>query len=162
MTLTLNWVDRTIENGQVFFKKSEESEITFTILDNIIILNNSTSDHIIGVCYQYQGEEYFDGEGDWDTQWELHEGFVPASTELVTPPEDMATETWYLDATGPYGQLYAENVGLGFSGNEVYIRGIFSSFPDSWIKGSLDGNTITFESFQYQGKSYDSTIPRTS
>lgn len=42
VTFTLNWVERTNNNGQISFKKSEESEITFTVLDNVITLDNSS------------------------------------------------------------------------------------------------------------------------
>lgn len=144
VTFTLNWVERTNNNGQISFKKSEESEITFTVLDNVITLDNSSPEHFIGVCYQYQGEEYFDGEGDWNTSWNLHEGYVPASTELITPPDGMTSETWYSDAVGPYGQLYTENVEVDFSGDEVYIKGIFSTFPDSWIKGNTSSTSMAY------------------
>lgn len=152
VTFTINWVEQSYENGQRTFKVSDESAITFTVAGDVITLDNSSYEHFIGVCYNYQGEDYFDGEGDWDTYWQLDEGYVPASTDLVTPPDDMTSDTWYKEAEGPYGQKYTENVKLGFSGDDVYLGGLFSTFPDSWIKGSISGNTVTFESLQYQGK----------
>jgi len=34
---------------------------------------------------------------------------------------------------------------------EMYIKGIYDTFPDAWIKGTIDGNTVTFASPQYLG-----------
>ena len=155
VTFTLNWVDSQNSGGNLSFTKSDESTITFTIDGDVISLVGSSSSHFIGVCYEYEGGNYFDGEGDWDTMWMLHEGYVPASTDLVTPPADMTSETWYSAMTTLYGDLYNGKVKIGFSGNEIYIQGISSIFPDSWIMGTIDGNTVTFESMQYQGSYWD-------
>ena len=158
VTFTLNWVDGNTSGGDASFAKNNESTITFTIDGDVISLVGSSANHFIGICFEYQGGEYFDGEGDWDTMWMLHEGYVPASTDPVTPPAGMASETWYSELTSLYGDVYNGKVEIGFLGNEVYIQGISSIFPDSWIMGTLDGNTVTFESMQYQGSNWDTKM----
>ena len=155
VTFTLNWVNRTYEDGYTNFTVSDESEITFTVEGDEIFLNNSSDSHFIGVCYVYQGNKYFDGEADWQTVWKLHEGYEPASKELVTPPADMTTETWYTETVSLWGEKTSKSAEIGFYDNEVYIKGIFDLFPDSWIKGTIDGSTVTFESMQYMGKDWD-------
>ena len=158
VTFTLNWVDGNMSGGNASFTKSAESDITFTIDGDVITLNGSSDSHFIGICYEYEGGNYFDGEGDWGTVWILHEGYEPASTDLVTPPAGMTSETWYTEMTSLYGDVYKGKVKIGFSGSEVYIQGISSIFPDSWIKGTLEAGTVTFESMQYQGINWDTKM----
>lgn len=70
---------------------------------------------------------------------------------LVVAPEGLQTEEWALSATTNYGDDVYGYVNIGFSGNEVYMQGLCTYLPESWIKGKLNGNTITFRGNQYFG-----------
>ncbi|MBO4851591.1 MAG: dockerin type I repeat-containing protein [Prevotella sp.] len=77
--------------------------------------------------------------------------FFKNPPEVVTPPEDLVTDDYvivYVDREGNpgYGSLT-----VGFDGNDVYIQGFCSYLPDAWMKGTLDGETITFPGAQYFG-----------
>ena len=87
---------------------------------------------------------------------------TPAENELVTPPEGVTGEQWYLaDGAfylyGDYG--WTESTGkektitVIFDGDTaVYIQGLAYWFEDAWIVGSRDGNTITFPSSTFVGE----------
>lgn len=42
-------------------------------------------------------------------------------------------------------------VNVGFDGDDVYLNGISSMFPDAWIKGSAADGKVTIPSHQYIG-----------
>ena len=53
-------------------------------------------------------------------------------------------------------------VKAGFAGNEVYVRGLWSELPEAWVKGTIDGSTVTFATPQYLGEvdnGYDIVYP---
>ena len=76
----------------------------------------------------------------------------------VQPPAGIDPETNW-EIKGEY-EDYATTkdirraVSLLFNGNEVYLKGLSCSFPDSWIKGTRNGSTITFASGQFVGKNH--------
>lgn len=74
--------------------------------------------------------------------------------ELVELPEGATVETWYSTATAVKSSGNATVEGsakVAFVGDDVYLSGIFSNYPDSWIKGTIDGTTVTFSGLQFLG-----------
>lgn len=153
-TLSLNWgtsSDNSYARGT--------GDITFTIDGNTISLEGSSESNIIGVFWD--DDNTWQGYGDYETVWTLDEGYTPPSTDLVVLPEGATVQTWYRDQVNASSSgetaVSGTDVSVAFVDNEVYISGIFEDFPESWIKGTLDGTTVTFESGQFIGKysSYD-------
>lgn len=71
--------------------------------------------------------------------------------DLVTPPSTANIENWYLDAVGYDNDVYAV-LPIAIDGNDMYIQGLFPGYlPDAWIKGTIDGNKVTFPTGQYVG-----------
>lgn len=44
---------------------------------------------------------------------------------------------------------------LAMDGDNVFVQGIFSEQPESWIQGKRDGNKISFASGQYLGEDFE-------
>lgn len=90
---------------------------------------------------------------DDDPAWNYYgdaETVLTLFTDIpIAAPDDMQTSTYIL-RYGSEGNT-KRNVNVGFSGNEMYIQGIYSYLPDAWLKGTVDGNTVTFTSGQYIG-----------
>ena len=85
-------------------------------------------------------------------------GTEPAS---LTPPagiEDnlveyrMEGDAYNADGS-EYGE-YSEPVFIGIDGNDVWVKGVCIDLPDAWIKGTKNGNTITFPTGQNLGEIY--------
>lgn len=144
-TLSLNWGTKT-DSGYT----RGTGDITFTIDGNTITLQGSSADNIIGVFWD--DDNSWQGYGDYGTVWTLDEGYVPPSTDLVELPAGATVETWYREQTDQNGAtVTGTDVKVAFVDNDVYISGIFSDLPDSWIKGTISGTTVTFESEQFLG-----------
>ena len=94
---------------------------------------------IIGLSYD--DDMTWAGYGDWNVTYEK------VTDPLVEAPADLKTATYALTADGYDGSL----VQVGFSGDDVYVQGIDPNLPDNWIKGTVNGNKVTFKNGQYVG-----------
>ena len=87
------------------------------------------------------------------------------TTETVTPPEDLQTAEYALQAQSyNYGYTTAvtKSLMIGIDGTTVYLQGLCEYLPQAWIKGTLDGNTMTLAAGQYFGEAPgedDNTYP---
>lgn len=74
--------------------------------------------------------------------------------ELVTVPENLEIEYYKFLYKSTYDGAERDkeyDVAIGFDGNDVYMKGVWNALPDVWIKGELNGETITFANKQYLG-----------
>ena len=69
----------------------------------------------------------------------------------VVAPENLVTAEYSLKAYDSKEEVFYCSVQVGFDGTDVYIQGLSSYLPESWIKGSLSENTVTFPGSQYIG-----------
>lgn len=99
----------------------------------------TTGEDIIGLTYDDDGS--WAGYGDWNI------ALTAATDPLVEAPVGLTTEQYSLTAEGYDGSL----VNVGFDGNDVYVQGIDSNLPDTWVKGTISGNKVTFKNGQYVG-----------
>ena len=65
----------------------------------------------------------------------------------VTVPAGLTTATWNVK----YNTNVKTTATVGFDGNDVYIQGLFTNFPEAWIVGTISDGTATFESGQFLG-----------
>ena len=155
-TLSIYW---GVYTGSGFEKNLEKEAITFTIDGDVITLEGSDDYNFVGVFWD--DDDSFSGYGDYDTVWTLDTEYDPSLYEFVTLPAGVETENWYLIgytySSGAYN-MYKARPEVAFDGDDVYVKGIFTDFPEAWVKGTIDGTTVTFKNCQYLGTygSYDS------
>ena len=82
------------------------------------------------------------------------EEVVPEVPTLVEVPEGLNTEAWSFSATDSDGSAVAHSVNVGFDGDDVYVQGVYAELPNAWVKGTKDGDAITFAAGQYLGQYY--------
>ena len=70
--------------------------------------------------------------------------FTDTTVEVPTDAEELTYAMKCSDGTG-------KGVSVVFKDNDIYIKGIASAHPDSWVKGNIVGSTITIPSMQYLG-----------
>lgn len=126
-----------------------EEDIIYTIDDKgVISLQGSSYYKPAGLIY-----------GD-DTTWlgygDCYSRYTPTSGTPLVAPEGLTTETYRLEynsADGRQGHV----IEVGFDGNDIYMRGASTTYPDGWFRGTFDGTTATFLP-QYSGNTEKSTI----
>lgn len=70
--------------------------------------------------------------------------FTDTTVEVPADAEELTYAMKCSDGTG-------KGVSVVFKDNDLYIKGIASAHPDSWVKGNIVGSTITIPSMQYLG-----------
>ncbi len=159
--LYLTMADITLQDmGDDFFivntsaNDETSTEITYTIneTDNTITQNGTSDSRILAVAWSDDNTvlSYAAPGGEYSTVFTLDDSYVPPSTDLVELPVGAEVQTWYAEGAG--SKVPPTDPKVAFVGNDVYISNIFSDFPESWIKGTIDGTTVTFEGLQYLGK----------
>lgn len=80
--------------------------------------------------------------------------------ELVNPPSDATTETWYTAGgtfyrytnSGLVDETDNMEITVAISGSDIYIQGMAYWFKTGWIKGTISGSTAVFPSGQFVGE----------
>lgn len=98
----------------------------------------ASGDIVIGLV---DSDESWTGYADWNI------AMTKMTDEPVAAPDNIETETYALTAPDYSGSLCQ----VGFSGDDVYIQGLYSGLPDAWVKGTIQGSQVTFKSGQYLG-----------
>lgn len=75
--------------------------------------------------------------------------------ELVELPEGVEAEVWTLEGTystskGSESSQYAVKVAI--DGTDIYASGMAYYFPNAFLKGTIDGTTVTFPTGQFVGE----------
>lgn len=136
---------------------STADAITFTIDGDVISLNGSSIDRVIAPFYTYQGNTYC-ASAEFNTVWTLNEEWEPLviNEELVTLPAGIEAEQWFATGADHAGAAFNRSAQVAFDGTDVYVSGLFSNFPNAFIKGTLEGTKVTFKGLQFIG-TYSST-----
>lgn len=153
-TISLRWgtVD---DEGYLAAADTIADVFTFVIAGDSIALQNTDPDgNFMGVFYDDDNSST--GYGDYNTV--LREfTFEPKSRELVTLPEGLTIEPWIAATVDSFDEdkqpvITTHKSYVAFDALDVYVKGLFKSFPNAWVKGMLLGDEVIFDKDQYLGK----------
>ena len=71
----------------------------------------------------------------------------PAGPELVVLPDGLEILPYVMSYDGG-----STPVKVAVDGNDVYFQGMSKYCPEAWVKGTKDGNLVTFPEMQYMGE----------
>ncbi|MCF0184053.1 MAG: hypothetical protein HUK01_06935 [Bacteroidaceae bacterium] len=142
----------TFAGSQPVLDSSRENTIRFQMSGDNYVLKNSDAQHYMGLFWD--DDDSSNGCGDYSTVWVHDPAYTPAGTDLVTPPDGLATEAWF--ATGTLLDVNGEKelkrtILVGFDGTDVYVQGLFSQWSTAWVKGTLKDGVATFAKCQFLG-----------
>ena len=124
-------------------------DFVLTVDGNTITLNGTDEDN--PVAGFWTDDFKFAGYGNYETVFTYDPTYVPPT--LVVLPDGAEVETWYQEQTDKNGSGDTDGLTkVAFVGNDVYFSGLFKSFPNSWIKGTISGTTVTFSGLQFLGE----------
>lgn len=126
----------------VVFEYDEENGTL--IAQTAYIVESSSATSVSPYCYWYNAE---------------FSTVEPEGPEAVVLPEGVEAVEYALTYITSDSQNGSGIAAVAVDGNDVYFQGFSSYIPDAWIKGTKDGNTITFPK-QYLGSysGYDSYL----
>lgn len=106
---------------------------------------NATTENEPRIIGLFDSDNIFTGSGEGDLTWTVFDETLP------TPPAGTETAQYICTSESLYGDSFSRIVEIGTTGNELWIKGLYGYFNESWIKGTIDGDKITFDSNQYLG-----------
>jgi hypothetical protein len=85
------------------------------------------------------------------------------SDDPVDAPEGLVTAEYTFKGFDYFAEegedsIVSHTVKIGFDGNDVYAQGLSLALPNAWVKGTLDGKTISFRTGQCLGAYRDYTL----
>lgn len=119
---------------------SENNRIVFKIEDGNLVMQQKNNDYIVGITDCYSNYSWV-SNGDYQVEWK------PFGETVQTPPSTITLEEgWEFIASGN-----GKDVTVGIDGNDFWMKGFSTYLPDAWVKGTIDGDKVTFTSGQYLG-----------
>ena len=122
-----------------WYVKSDNQTLTLRYNSTTGAITYTNTQEIIGLIYD--DDESWSGYADWNLS------FTKVTDQLTEAPDGLETEQYSLTADGYDGSL----VQVGFQGNDVYVQGLDANLPETWVKGTISGDEVTFASGQYIG-----------
>ena len=153
-TVDLYWWSYNEETGN--FEAVEKADVTFTIDGDVFTMQDSNEN--LFVSGTWSDDQTFAGPGDFETVWTLDADYEPTPTDLVELPEGLVPEEWTVSGVLTGQDKLKGEVNVAVADDAIYVQGLFAEdFPEAWIKGTINGNEVTFSALQYLGKygSYD-------
>ena len=143
------------EEQGTYFYNSNITELTYTINDDGSISLNGTDEHnILGTMNRAFGQNFQYLDYEWLQDGDYASVYLPIDETPQTPPADIPLETYYLNTAindGYEWEPYFTTVNVGIDGEDMWLQGISHYLPEAWIKGHIDGNTVTFPNPQLLG-----------
>lgn len=132
------------------FRKKKLSATTYTFVADSI--NTDLKYVIKGDSISLVGGDSImlalaNAEGTWGgygNAGDVLRKFTDTTVEVPADAEELTYAMKCSDGTG-------KGVSIVFKDNDIYIKGIASAHPDSWVKCNVVGSTITIPSMQYLG-----------
>ena len=158
-TISARWAK---PSGNTYVAADETAEnFTLTVDDaaNTITLEGTSEELLIAALWD--DDNSWTGNAVWQTVYTYSKDYEEPTSITVTPPAGMEVATWYTKGhTYSSGSTsgFKGTVSVGFAGDEVYIQGMFSDFPEAWMKGTIEGTKVTFAGLQVQGTYGNFTI----
>ena len=150
--LIIAWINVGIdENGNIQATPDLDiQEATFTIDDDGVISLVGSSGDVEAFECSGLGLIY-DDDFTWTTYADWESVYTPFDATPVELPDDAVLEDYSMSYVDSYGSAGGKMIKVAMMDNDVYVQGFSSMVPDGVMKGTLNGDKVTFPSDQYIG-----------
>lgn len=76
----------------------------------------------------------------------------PVAPEVVVLPDGLDVLPYAMSYEDGEGNGASTPINVAVDGNDVYFQGMSNYCPEAWVKGTKDGNLVTFPAMQYMGE----------
>ncbi len=127
--LTLTVLDFVEDEDGGWYYPADDQNFRMEVKDGVISSEPGNGETILGLCYYTPEDDYYEwaGFGDWNYVITPFTGVAEAG-----PADAAATENWALldDNDGYF-------VGVNATEDSLYLRGLYPTLPDAWIKAPM-------------------------
>lgn len=130
--------------------ETETAEFVINDEDGTITLQGSNENHLLSAVYD--DDNSWTGRADYNTVYTPFE--MP---DLVVPPVSEPMTTYYHNGAFNNGDVINQTVNVIVDGSDIYFQGLtktnedYTILEDAWVKGTIEGNTVTIPSGQFIG-----------
>lgn len=136
------------------YDESIEAMVYTLNADGSITQEDANPYIVLGTMNRAFGQQFQYLDYEWLQTGDYESVYVPMQETPIAPPAGLQTEPYYLTTANYDGvewEPFTTTARVGFDGDDVWIRGISKYLPSAWIKGTRDGNTVTFDEPQLLG-----------
>ncbi len=141
---------RVDQYGSGTFVAVEDMKFVFNIGEDGV-LTAADPEMLLGICVESANPEAT-GEDKWVWRGfgdrDIKMGKV--TSETVSLPAGLEVEEWVWQ-----DEYETAFVNVAIDGNDIYVSGMDRSIPDAWIKGTINGESVSFASGQYMGPDFE-------
>ena len=160
-TYSVGWAAYDSEWGWFSNYDSYSDVITFKYDSEARTLTLQDSSPTAFIALLWDDDDTYGWHGDYQTVCTYDSDFVPLPVVSVSAPETLQGEQWFVHAHARQDEdleLVKGSATVGFSGPDVYLKGVFPQLPDAWMKGTLSGDKVTFGGLQTLGTLNEQTV----
>lgn len=77
---------------------------------------------------------------------------APEDPQVVVLPDGVTAEEYVMTYQDEKGESFFKPTKVAVNGNDVYFQGFSNFLPEAWVKGTKNGNLVTFPKMQYMGE----------
>ena len=143
------------DNLHTYVMDASTTAVTYTIEGETIRLNGTNEDRILGTVYR-PFSSFPELDGQWQGVGDFESTYEPFAEALITPPGDAYFESSTFNTSifdGVEWTAFSTPVTLATAGSDVYLQGVTTYCSKGWIKGTRDGDRVTFPTGQFIGTS---------
>ncbi len=135
----------TTDGKSEFVVDTENTDLVMKWENNVLSQVDAGNDGEKRVVGLVDADGKFTGSAEGDIVWSVFDEILP------TPPAGMETAKYLCSAENNWGDKSNRIVEIGTSGDQLWIKGLYGYFSDSWIKGLINGDKVTVATDQYLG-----------
>lgn len=156
------WMMDYDAEGDTYVPDKDLESYTFTIGDDgSITLNGTNENRILGCVNRCFGTTWSYLDFEWHGIGDYESVYTPSEEVPLVPPTGLQTQqliatTGYHDGIG--WNPYNSTVQIGFDGDDVWLQGLTDLLPQAWLKGTREGNRLSFPSGQLLGSYYNTPV----
>lgn len=144
-TFSIRW---GLRDGNTLKYSEDQPENFVFVVDGETLTLQGTSETGVFMGVYARESNAFLGYGDFET---VYTEMEPKSRDLVELPEGVTAEPWTITTLSSDTVLSTVLGKVAIDFLDVYVQGLFESFPEAWVKGTLLGDKVIFDEYQYLG-----------
>ena len=144
-TFSIRW---GLRDGNTLKYNEDQPENFVFVVDGETLTLQGTSETGVFMGVYARESNAFLGYGDFET---VYTEMEPKSRDLVELPEGVTAEPWTITTLSSDTVISTVLGKVAIDFLDVYVQGLFESFPEAWVKGTLLGDKVIFDEYQYLG-----------
>lgn len=108
--------------------------------------------YILGMTSSLTEEEISQGIDPWVFFGDAIEEFSVFDNSTITLPDGVEPEQWQAVYINSDSSQRSISINVAIVNDDIYVGNLYEGLPDSYVKGTIDGDKVVFPSYQFLGE----------